>query len=368
MKLDCNRAAFSAALNVVASVIPGKTPKPVLETVLLTWNGERAELVGTDLEIFIRHEVADVRATSSGEVLLPAKRILDVLRESKDERITLDCQDKTLLLSVGRGRFNVPTMAASDFPPCTAIPNQTFAAAPGCLLRRMIRRTAFAIDTGESRYALNGVLFHFGSKDLRAVGTDSRRMSIVTGVYEVAQDLINTKAIVPVKTLNLLDRAITGTESNVQIGCTPNLIVYKTGQIQIASKLISGNFPRYEDVIPRSHNASVDLNVGELLSTLRQSTVFTNEESRGVNFDLVKGTWKLSSEAADTGASQLELPVGYDGRDVLIRLDPRLFIDALKTLPNETCVNVKLTDEDSPAVVATEDGSTFLLMPLAREV
>ena len=368
MKLDCNRAAFSAALNVVASVIPGKTPKPVLETVLLTWNGERAELVGTDLEIFIRHEVVDVQATSRGEVLLPAKRILDVLRESKDERITLDCQENTLLLSVGRGRFNVPTMAASDFPPCSEIPNQTFAAVPGNLLRRMIRRTVFATANNESRFALNGVLFHFGPKDLRAVATDSHRLSLVTGVYQPTQDLVQTRAIVPVKTLNLVDRAIDGTETCVEIGCTQNLIVCKTGQIQVASKLISGVFPRYEDVIPRSHCASLDINVGELLSTLRQSTVFTTEESRGVNFDLTRGTWKLFSQAADAGVSELELPVGYDGDDIYTRLDPRLFIEALKTLSNETCVNVKLTDEDTPAVVSTDDGWTFLLMPLAREV
>lgn len=368
MKLEFNRNSLLSVLSVVASVTPTSTRKTVLQKVLLRVDREKTVLIGTDAEITIQSTVADVGVRRPGEVLLPAKRVGDVLRESKEERGTLEITGNTVLLTLGRGKFNLPTQDASEFPACPIIPEQNFVTVSSGLLKTAIRRTAFATDVASGRYALHGVLFRFANQKLNAVATDSRRLSIMAGVYQAGSDPgWVSSSIVPVKTLALIERAIPDGESPVEIGCTPNLFVCKSDRAQVSSMLLAGAFPAYQDIIPRSHNVSLDLIVSDLLSVLRQAALFTDEETRGVDFWFNEGTLKLSSEAATAGTSELELPISYDGEAIVLRLDPRFFIDFLKTLAPNAAVNLKIVDDGTPVVLSTEDGSTYLINVMSRE-
>ena len=290
------------------------------------------------------------------------------MRESKEERGTLETTGNTVLLTLGRGKFNIPTEPVSEFPDCPLIPEQNFVTVSGGLVKMAIRRTSFATDVGDKRYALQGVLFRFANQKLKVAATDSRRLSIMAGVYQAGSDPSwMASSIVPVKTLTLIDRSMPDGESPIEIGCTPNLLVCKSDRVEITSKLISGSFPHFEEIVPRSHNVSLDLMVSDLLSVLRQAALFTDEETRGVDFFFNEGTLKLSSEAATAGTSELELPISYDGEGILIRLDPRFFIDFLKTLSPNAAINLKIVDDEVPIVLSTEDGSTYLIVPMTRD-
>lgn len=368
MKIDCNRAALANALGIVGSVVPSRTPRPILQNVLLDATKEKAVLVGTDSEISIRHDVSDVKCDRATSVLLPARRVGEVLRELRDDRVTIFVEEKKLQLCGERSKFNIPTEDVSGFPLSQTFKDCGYFTLPGNLLKTMIRRTVFATSIDTERYAFTGVLFDPGEK-LTLVGTDGRKLAMMTApCVATGEPFSGGKLIVPAKALSLLEKTIPDTQDVIHLAFTANEVNFKTEHATITSRLVEGNFPRYKDVVPRSHNVAVDLVAGPLQGVVRQALIFTSEESRGVDFELKSGYLRLTSQAADIGASEVELPIGFDGDSTIIRLDPQFLLEFLKTLPSESQINLKLIDEDSPAVISTDDGSIYIIMPLAREV
>jgi DNA polymerase-3 subunit beta len=147
----------------------------------------------------------------------------------------------------------------------------------------------------------------------------------------------------------------------------PNDVLFKTANATIFSRLVEGRFPRYQDVIPKSHEIAVELMAGQFHSVVRQAQIVTNEESRGVDFTFGDGLLVLTSQAADVGTSRVEMPISYTGPNLVIRFDPRFISDFLKVLAPETQVNFKLSTDEDPGVLSTEDGYTYVIMPLSRE-
>lgn len=370
MKIDCNRSLLASALAVVGSVIPSKTPPPILQNVLLEVKKGKAVLIGTDSEISIRHDVSDVTCTGSDSVLLPVKKVRDVLAELRSERVTLDCESKILRVSCDRGKFNIPTSNTADFPVIKEFKEQSYYTMPGDVVRRMIRRTIFATDPSSSRFALGGVLFDVSGKKLTTVATDGGRMSICCNPCEAAGDEsgFTHGAVIPNKALSLVERTIPDTADVVHFSFTSSEAMFKTEFATITTRLVEGRFPRYQDVIPRSHAVSLDLMAGALHSLIRQSMILTNKESRGVDFEFSKGTLKLLSQGADVGNSEVELPISFDLEPVVIRLDPLYFSEFLKTVPAEFQIGLKLTDDEHPIVLTTDDGSTYAIMSMQRAV
>ena len=168
--------------------------------------------------------------------------------------------------------------------------------------------------------------------------------------------------------MSLLERTIPDSDDPVHIAIHhPNDVLFKTANATIFSRLVEGRFPRYQDVIPRSHEVAIELLAGQFHAVVRQAQIVTNEESRGVDFKFGDGTLILSSQAADVGSSRVEMPISYSGAELLIRFDPRFISDFLKVLAPETQVSLKLSTDEDPGVLTTEDGYTYVIMPLSRD-
>lgn len=368
-KFTCTCTTLSAAFGIVGSVIPNKSPKPILSNAKLEFRGGKAILAGSDSEISIQYEINGVECDRSFEALLPAKRINEILRELKRDQVTLEFIDDKVILKCDRSEFKLPTADAAEFPPIASFGNAQCFAVPGKALRDMIHRTVFATDQESARYALGGVLFDFGLERLSLVATDSRRLAMISApVTRDGEPTVPANSIVvPGKALTLLERTIPNTDDVVSIVVSANEAMFKTTNATITTRLVEGRFPRYQDVIPKSHSVSVDLTVDSFYSAVRQSLIVTNEESRGVNFAFTSGMLTLSSEAADVGKSRIELPIGYESEDLTIRLDPRFITDFLKVLTPETTVSMKMLDDECPALLSTDDGYHYVVMPLARD-
>jgi len=141
----------------------------------------------------------------------------------------------------------------------------------------------------------------------------------------------------------------------------------KSGPATISGRLVEGRFPKYRDVIPADSNCSIDLVVGSFLSAVRQAQIVTNEESRGVDFAFTPGVLKLESQAADVGRSTVELPISYEGSEIVITFDPRFVAEFLRVLEPESSVRLDLIDGESAAVFRTDDAYTYVVMPLSRD-
>ena len=369
MKLHSQRLSLANAFQIVSGVVPSRTPKDILRNVKLQVSADKAMLVGTDQEVGIRYEIPGVETDSAGEVLLPKDRVIAILREVQAEGIDLEVAEKAVWIRAGQSEFRLSAEDPAEFPPVQAFDAQSYYVIPSASFKEMIRRTVFATDTESTRYALGGVLMEFSGNKLTMAATDSRRLAVVnTSCTSVGQiEPRTTHPVLPSKALSLIERSIVESDQDVYVAIYPNSVLVKSGNSTIYSRLVEGRFPRYADVIPASTKIEIVLPVGPFQSVVRQAQIVTSEESRGVDFEFSKGVLRLTSIAADVGQSKVEMPTSYEGEPVTITFDPRYVVEFLRILDPASSVKVCLTDSDSAAVLKTDDGYVYVVMPLSRD-
>lgn len=369
MKVTCNREQLAAAFSAVASVAPTRSPKPILQNVKLEVADGVATLMATDLEIGIRHQAQGVEVDQPGAVVLPVSRFGSILRESSDETFKLETDGQKTVIKGDRSRFNLPAENPAEFPPVPGFEESAYFETSARLLKEMIRRTVFATDNESSRYALGGVKLEWSEGTFIAVGTDGRRLAKMEGPINAIGDAsIGDATIVPSRSLNLIERALTDDDAQVQIAVRQNDVLVKSPSSTIFTRLLEGRFPRWRDVFPsRTGSAKIELPVGPFYTAVRQAQIVTSDESRGVDFTFGGGSLVLSGNTPEVGESHIELPIGYDGDEIAITLDPRYLVDLLKVLDSEKTFTFDIVDGDSAAVATTDDGYGYVIMPLARD-
>jgi DNA polymerase-3 subunit beta len=370
MKITLEREKFHAAFQTAASVAPARSPKPILQNVKLEVTAEGATLMATDLEVGIRIAVAGIAMETPGSAVLPIARFGPILRECTDEKLYLENDGQGTLVRGDRSEWKLPGENPDEFPNVTAFKEEKYHELAARLFREVVRRTVFATDNESSRYALGGVLLEMEGDKLTAVGTDGRRLAKMEGpAHGVGgHQTIQQTTIVPTRAMNLLERAITDADGEVQVSARANDILVRSPRFTIYSRLVEGRFPKWRDVFPRrSDVVKTELAVGPLFSAVRQAAIATSEESRGIDFTFDNGLVVLSGRAADVGQSRVELPISYSGPKITISLDPRFVSDFLRVLDPEKTFTLELKDSDSAAVCNTDDGYGYVIMPLARD-
>jgi DNA polymerase-3 subunit beta len=370
MKVTCDREALLAAFQTAAAVVPTRSPKPILQNIKLEVSDAGAILLATDLEVGIRIQVPGIQVQVPGSAILPLSRFGSILRESSDATLRLEADGQATTVRGERSEFKLPAENPQEFPTVADFTDTAFHELSARLLREMIRRTIFATDNESSRYALGGVLLEMGPDKIIAVGTDGRRLAKmeVPARSEGGHQSGDTMTIVPTKAMQLIERAISDADAEIQLAARANDILVRGPRATIYSRLVEGRFPKWRDVFPQRTGASrVELTVGPLYSAVRQAAIVTSEESRGVDFCFESGMLVLSGRVAEVGQSRVELPIAYDGPTISITLDPRYLSDFLKVLDAERLVTIELKDAESAAVCSTDDGYGYVIMPLARD-
>jgi DNA polymerase-3 subunit beta len=295
--------------------------------------------------------------------------VISILRELQDETVELHATERSLVIKGGHSEFKLSTEDPAEFPAVQAFEDQTYYAIPAKQFREMIRRTIFATDVESTRYALGGVLLELSPDKATLAATDSRRLAVATGSCQSIGEVVveNAMPVVPSKAMNLIERSLPDNDDQALVAIHANNVLVKSGGSTIYSRLVEGRFPRYSDVIPTSFSASIDFVVSPFYAAVRQAQIVTNEESRGVDFAFSSGKLTLSSRAADVGQSTIELPIAYDGASITITFDPRFVADFLRILDSGSSVKLNLIDGESPAVLSTDDGYRYVVMPLSRD-
>jgi len=366
MKISCPRNVLSNAFGIVSAVVPSRTTKDILKNVKVIVENNQVTLQATDTEIGISYTLADMDTKSAGEFLLPVARVGNILREIVGDEIHLDIADQELTLTCGSSKFRLPVESAGDFPDIPHVEEGLRIRIEGGVLKKMIRRTIFAIDDENTRYALGGVLFEVSEEGLTCVSTDGRRMAMTSVNCSVEGKLEKgVRPVVPRKALQLIEKSASDAEV-LEIIIHANEIMVKGDAKLIYARLIEGRFPNYKDVIPQSANSTVDLVTSTFFSAVRQSQILTNEETRGVDFTFSDGKLILSSKAADMGESTIELPITFEDKEVVIRFDPRYMTDYLRVLESGDNIQLKLITGDDPAIFRVSEDYTYVMMPLSR--
>jgi DNA polymerase-3 subunit beta len=370
MKCLCERDKLLAAFQTAATVAPGRSPKPILQNVKFVVTVEHATLLATDMETGVRIDVPGIEVQTPGSAVLPVGRFGSILRESLDAKLLLEVEPQGTLIRGDRSEFHLPAQNPDEFPEVVSFTDESYHEVPARLLKELIRRTLFATDTESSRYALGGVLLEFEREKITAVGTDGRRLAKMEGpcqtIGECAHDEVTT--IVPARSMQLIERAMTDTEADIRIAVHSNDIVVKNPRVTIYSRLVEGRFPKWRDVFPKRRQAvQIELAVGPLYAAVRQASIVTSDESRGIDFAFAEGSLVITGSTAEVGQSRVEMPVAYDGAPLTVTLDHRYVADFLRVLDPEKTITFDVESSEAAALLTTDDGYGYVVMPLARD-
>ena len=363
MQLVCDRAELHTAFQTVTPVAGQRTPKPILQNIKMIAEKDGVTLLATDLEVGVRYHVPGVSVKEPGEAVVPAVHMNAILRELLDEQVQIEVAEHQCEVVGKSSRFKVLGEAPDEFPDVPAFPEAAHLTVPADKLVRMIHRTIFAVDTENTRYALGGVLWQLSPNELVLVATDGRRLAIMGHKTKIASDAPKS-GIVPGKALALVERTVTKDAENVDIALHSGDVLLRTGRAVICSRLLEGKYPKYQDVVPKTGQKKATVSAGALIAALRQAAIITSEESRGVIFQFSENQLVMSSKASEVGESTVQMPVDYAGETVSITFNPQYLIQPLREVNPAENVLLELTDSDTAATLKTDDGYTYVLMPL----
>jgi|CXWL01.1.fsa_nt_gi DNA polymerase-3 subunit beta len=370
MKITCDREQFLTAFMTAATVAPSRSPKPILRNIKLEVTSEMATLMATDMEVGIRIEVGGIDVEKPGTILAQVSLLGSILRESNDDKLTIESDEKGTVVRGERSVFKLPAENPDEFPAVASFNESAYHDVPVRLFKELVRRTLFATDAESSRYALGGVLLEMAEDKITAVATDGRRLAKMEGPARSVggHGLGDTMTIVPSRAMQLMERALSDNDTEIQIAAHANDIMVRSPRATIYARLVEGRFPKWRDVFPsRRDSVQIEVTVGPFYSALRQAAIVASEESRGIDFTFGDGTLVLAGSTAEIGQSHIELPIAYDGDVITVTMDHRYVADFLKVLDSEKSITIDILDGESAALFTTDDGYGYVVMPLARE-
>lgn len=379
MKVLCDRGALLDAINLVSGVVASRTPRPQLTCVKIGAHKDgkagRLTLEATDAEISMTLRSERVDVTEPGEALVPADKLAQIVRAEENEpTLTLEAEGDLTHIRGADAHFQLRGFPASEFPEVPGFDTiagdaAAFNIRAGSLLD-LVRRTLFAAARENSRFAINGVLVNRDGKKLEFVATDGRRLALCRDTLD--SDGEPASCIVPSKALVMLQKLIDDPEEVVAVAITSNRIVFGFsiedggGRALLASNLVEGSFPAYEDVIPKGHDIKVGFDRDVLASAVRRAALLTNEESRGVRMAFSSGDKKLelSSRVPEMGEARISVDLAsMDGGDLEIGFNPGFVTDALRVI-DEPQVMLELKAPNKPGLLRSGSNFVYVVMPV----
>ncbi|UCE98595.1 MAG: DNA polymerase III subunit beta [Planctomycetota bacterium] len=368
MKVNFNRSALAEPLNLLMSVVPSRTPKPILRCVKITASGKTVRICATDLEVGINCLVSEVQVEEEGSIVIPADRLNAIVRESLDEVLSLKAAKSTCEIQGADSHFTIYGQEPDQYP---AVPDFDGAADIEIALTNLqsgIEQSLFATAKESTRYALNGVLWDIQGKKLTLVATDGRRLARcrVSLTSAPAREVKQAKIIVPAKTMALLDRIGGGNKETVAAKLVDNQILFSCANVVISSNLVEGTFPNYEDIIPADYDKKLTLSTEASLSAVRRSALLTSEESRGIKLSIGNGAIVFSGRAPEAGDAQVDMAVDYKGESIEIGFNPQFLIEVLRVIKTPE-FELELGQSDRPGLIKSGANFLYVLMPISLD-
>jgi DNA polymerase-3 subunit beta len=365
MKINFNRTALHEALGLVTSVVPSRTPKPVLKSVHIAATEEGVRISATDLETGINYNISQAEATELGETVVPADRFAAIVRESTDEVIHLESSDAGCQIKGADSQYTIYTQDPRQYPAVPDFDGKAELEINLAKLREGIELCLFSAARESTRYALNGVLWEVKSKKLMLVATDGRRLarSKVDIASKATGEFSSKGVIVPAKTMALLEKVGGDEKETVGVRLAGNQILLRCGCVVVSSNLVEGNFPQYEDIIPAGYEKKLRLDTQATLSAVRRAALLTNEDSRGVKMSISKDSLVFSSRAPEMGDAQIEMAVEYKGEAMEVAFNPQFLIDVLRVVKSDE-FELELGQPDRPGLFKSGANFLYVVMPI----
>ena len=360
MKLRVPKDILLSAIQTVQNVVSSKTTLPILSNILIETKKSTLRFNATDLDIGISCEIP-VETIEEGAITIPAKRFSDIIKEMPPGEILIHAKKNNQIDIEGDiCRFKLNGLPKEEFPKFPEFKDKEVIHIGQGLLKNMLGLTSFAVSHEESRYILNGVLFEITGDMIRMVATDGRRLAKVEKKLEkaVKKDIA---VIIPTKAVQEINRNLKN-EGEVSFIVGMNQVLFDIDGILIATRIIEGEFPNYNQVIPKPTKNRIKMSTQDLLSSIRRANLLATADFQVVKFEVFSDKMVISKTTPDVGESREEISVEYGGPEMIVGFNPHFLIDFLKNIEQEH-IDMELLGADKPAVMRLGD-YLYLALPM----
>jgi DNA polymerase-3 subunit beta len=369
MEFSIEKRLFIQALTKVQGITGKKTNIPITSNVLLKTKENVLSIVATDLEIAFQGTY-QTEVISDGSCAIPSRKLYEIIKEFPSEKIIVkEMENKWIRIADKNVEYNIVGMEPDDFPGLPDVEGVELFDIDSGVFRNMIEKTMFAVLSDEGRAHLAGVYFESAVKDetkiIRMVSTDGHRLSKIEQPLEEGQKLsLKEGVIIPksgiVEVLRVLDGG-----KRIQIGFKEKNFIVKKEQEGLIVRLIEGDFPDYQLVIPKKNTGKLKIKKKVFLMMLKRMSILSSDKYRSVRFKIEKDKMETLATNPEVGESREIVPVDYTGEKIEIAFNPRYFVDVVSTMESDDII-ISLNDEATPCLLEGEKDPEFLsvVMPM----
>ncbi len=372
MRVTVEREVLLTALHRVQGIVEKRNTMPSLANVLLEAKKDGLDISATDLELGMRG-LYKATVEEPGSVTFSARKLYEILKEIKDEEIAMTVTEDCLVtIKTGRGEFKVVGLPSKDFPPLPVIERDGLIPLPGGGILQLIRKTLFAVGDNDTRYVLNGLLVVVtnagGLPMIRLVGTDGHRLAMAEQRLETdekSSPAQEEKVIVPKKAAAEIRRLLEEDGDEPMIGFTKNMLIFRRSGLVMTSRLMEGNYPNYQQVIPKAGDKKVTVNRDDLEGALRRVSVLSQNKTYAVKLTFSEKAIMLFSSHPDMGEAKEEIPASFNGEEFSAGFNARYLLDVLGVMESET-IMLNMEAPLSPCLIREQDNALFqsVVMPV----
>jgi len=365
LKAAVERASLYEAAQVVARAVSGRSTLPVLNNLFVEGTEGSLRLVATDLELGIE-AAASARVEEEGALTVPARIFAEVMANLPEAEVELEVDEgNTVSVRCERSSYNIRGLPAEEFSTLPELVSPIVFELPQTTLRQVIGQTTFASSPDETRPILTGVLLSVGADEMRVVATDTHRLALrqLPGIQGIKE---SRSVIVPARVLNELSRVLReGSEDPVEVRLTDTQIQFLVDRISLQSRLIEGQFPNYEKVVPDTFERLITVSAEAFQQALRRALIVAREDANRVVLSAKQGLLTITADSQDVGRGQEDVEVALEGDPLEIAFNARYLLDVLAVIDAENA-EIQLTGALNPGTIRRQGDSsyTYVLMPM----
>ena len=374
MRLVCLQENLKRGLNTVGHVTSKNVNLPILNNILIKAEGGNIELISTNLEIGVIQQLRG-KIEAEGQFTVDSKLITEYVNLlNGDEKVKLEEKDGELKLECGSYKTKIKGEPAKEFPLIPAIPKESYFSCPINDFKKALNSVIFAVSTSENRVELTGVLFSFAKGKLSMAATDSYRLAESQIEVQNKGCKEDMHIIVPSKTaqeflriLNGLDISSLESDADVKIYVAENQVLFTADGVDLISRLISGHYPDYEQIIPNQSQTNIMVERQELVRAVKASALFSKTGINDVTLKFSKNKIIVSAFSGASGESQVEVDASISGGENEITINYRYLVDGLNNIGGDL-VKIGVFNSNTPFVLKPEKdgGYIYIIMPIRQ--
>lgn len=364
MKIIVTKDEIQEKLSNIQNIVEKRNTMPMLSHFLLEAGKKGSFIIATDLETALK-EPLQIKVEKEGKICIPARKMFEIVREIEGELICESVDEQWLKIKAGASNFRLACLSSKEFPAWPGMEDMEEITINAKILLEVIEKTAYAAGESDTRYTLNGLLFHINADSvLTVVGTDGHRLALIQKKIE-GNTSEEKKIIIPRKSAFELKKLLEKSEENIKVTLSKNHILFSIGEIQFLTRLIEGTYPNYEQVIPTTNEKRIIVHRASFAKAVRRVAVMSKEKTNALKMDIAEDLISVSSSNPDIGDAKDEITVEYKGENLSLGFNAKYLIDILEVTDTEKVV-MEMQAPLSPVLIREENNEDYknVIMPM----